>query len=89
MLLMQHVPYHYFNNLVQDHTFQLVKAVMKDTSTTTAILLVFLLDDQLTSIKHLHIRLVVCCTSCQFYESKSILWFIKLIKTDLKQAPEK
>ena len=61
MLLMQHVPYHYFINLAwDDNTFQLVKATMKDASTTTPILLVFMSDDQLKTIQYTHIRLVVC-----------------------------
>ena len=62
ILLMQCIPYHYFNNMAQDHAFQPVKAVLKDASDTTAILLVFVSDDQMTSIEHVHIGLVVCYT---------------------------
>ena len=87
--MMQYMPYHYFINLTCNNAFQPVKATMKDASTTTPILLVFVSDDQLKTIKYVHIRLVVHCTSCQFYEPKSIPWFIQLIEADLKQAKEK
>ena len=86
MLLMQHIPYHYFNNMVQDHAFQPVKAVLKDASDTTAILLVFVLDGQMTSIEHVHIRLMVHHTGSQIYEPKSIPQFILYIKADLKHT---
>ena len=83
---MQHVPYHYFNNMAQDHTFQPVKTVLKDASDTTTILLVFLSDDQMTSIEHVHIRLMVRCIRSQIYEPKSIPQFIQYIEADLKHT---
>ena len=89
MLLMQHVAYHYFNNMAQDHAFQSVKAVLKDASNTTAILLVFISDDQLMSIQHVHIRLVVHCIGSQIYEPKAIPQFIQYIEADLKHTKEK
>ena len=89
MLLMQHIPYQYFNNLVQDHAFQPVKAVLKDASDTTAILLVFISDDQLTSIVHVHIGLIVRCISSQIYEPRAIPLFIQYIEVDLKHTKEK
>ena len=89
ILLMQHVPYHYFNNMLQDHAFQPVKAVLKDASDTTAILLVFVSDDQLTSIKHVHIGLMVCHIGSQIYEPKAIPQFIQYIEVDLKHTKEK
>ena len=73
MLLMQHIPYHYYNNMVQDHAFQPVKAVLKDASDTSAILLVFISDNQMTSIEHVHIRLMVHHTGSQIYEPKPSL----------------
>ena len=87
--LMQHVPYHYFNNMAQNHAFQPVKAVLKDASDTTTILLVFVSDDQLTSIEHVHIRLVVHHISSQIYEPKAIPQFIQYIEVDLKQTKQK
>ena len=86
---MQHVPYHYFNNMAQDHAFQPVKAVLKDASDTTTILLVFVFDDQLTSIEHVHIGLVVHHISSQIYEPKAIPQFIQYIEVDLKQTKQK
>ena len=89
MLLMQHVPYHYFNNMAQDHAFQPVKAVLKDASDTTAILLVFVSDDQLTSIEHIHTGLMVCHIGSQIYEPKAIAQFLQYIEADLKQTKQK
>ena len=89
MLLMQHIPYHYFNNMAQDHTFQPVKAVLKDASDTTAILLVFVSDDQLMSIEHVHIRLIVHHIGSQIYEPKAIPQFIQYMEADLKHTKEK
>ena len=89
MLLMQCIPYQHFNNLVQDHAFQPVKAVLKDASDTTTILLVFVSDDQLTSIVHVYIRLVVHHISSQIYEPRAIPQFIQYIKADLKHTKEK
>ena len=56
---------------------------------TTAILLVFLSDDQLTSIEHVHIGLVVHHISGQIYEHKAIPQFIQYIEADLKQTKQK
>ena len=88
-LLMQHIPYHYFNNMMQDHAFQPVNTVLKDASDITAILLVFISDDQLTSIEHVHIGLMVCHIGSQIYEPKAIPQFIQYIKVDLKHTKEK
>ena len=87
--LMQCIPYYYFNNMVQDQAFQPVKAVLKDASDTTAILLVFVSNDQLTSIDDVHIGLVVCHISSHIYEPKAIPQFIQYIEADLKQTKEK
>ena len=89
MLLMQHIPYHYIKNMAQDHAFQPVKPVLKDANDTTAILLVFISDDQLMSIEHVHIGLMVCCIGSQIYEPTAIPQFIQYIKVDLKHTKEK
>ena len=88
-LLMQHVPYPYLKNMAQDHAFQPLKAVLKDSSNTTAILLVFISDDQLTSIEHVHIGLMVHHISSQIYEPKAIPQFIQYIEVDLKHTKQK
>ena len=89
MLKMQHVPYNYFINLVQENNFQLVGTTMDDASNTTAILLVVVSDDQLQAIEYIHIGLVVCCAGCQLYEPRSIPCFIQSIDDDLKRTKEK
>ena len=58
-------------------------------SHTTAILLVFLSDDQLHTIEYVHIGLVVHCASCHLYEQKTIPWFIKSIEDHLEKARSK
>ena len=88
-LLMQCIPDQHFKNMVQDHAFQPVKAVLKDASDTTAILLVFISDNQLMSIVHVHIGLIVCHIGSQIYEPKTITQFIQKIEADLKHTKEK
>ena len=79
MLKMQHVPYNYFVNLVQENNFQPVGTIMDDASNTTAILLVFKSDDQLKTIEYVHVGLVVRCTGCQLYEpSHTCLYYLIL-----------
>ena len=72
----------HYNNMVQDLTFQPVKAVLKDASDTTTILLVFISDGQMMSIEHV----MVHCTGSQIYEPKSIPQFIQYIEADLKHT---
>ena len=89
MMKMQRVPYNYFINLVWENNFQLVGTTMDDASNPTAILLVFMSDDQLQTIEYLHIGLVVCHADCQLYEPRSIPCFIQSIDDDLKRTREK
>ena len=88
-LKMQHVPYNYFINLVWENNFQPVGTTMDDASNTTAMLLVFVSDDQLKTIEYVHIGLVVCHAGCQLYELRSIPCFIQSIDDDLKRTREK
>ena len=87
MFLMQHIPFPYFPNMVQDRTFQPAKYKWKDISETTAILLV--IDAELTQIGYVHIGLVVCNDDSQVYEPKSIPDYIQYIKDDMKYAKQK
>ena len=89
MLKMQHVPYNYFVNLVRENNFQPVGTTMDDASNTTTILLVFISNNQLQTIKYIHIRLGVHHASCQLYEPRSISCFIQSIDDDLKRTREK
>ena len=59
---------------------------MDAASNSTAILIVFLLDDQHEAIEHIHIGLVVCHFGCTLYEQKAILPFIQSIEEDLEKA---
>ena len=85
-LKMQCVPYTYFTSLVHENHFQPEGMTMDVASHTTAILLVFLSDDQHETIKYIHIGLVVHCASCQLYEQKAIPLFIRSIEDDLTKA---
>ena len=88
-LKMQHVPYTYFTSLVHENYFQPEGMTIDAASHTTAILLVFLSDDQHKTIEYIHIGLVVRCTGYQLYNEKAIPWFIKSIEDDLKKARSK
>ena len=88
-LKMQCVPYNYFINLVLENNFQLVGTTMDNASNTTAILLVFVSNNQLKTIKYVHIGLVVHRTGCQLYKSRSISCFIQSIDDDMKRTREK
>ena len=83
-LQMQRLPYTYFTSLVHENHFQPEGMTMDTANHTTAILLVFLSDDQHKTIEYIHIGLVVHCTGCQLYEQKAIPLFIKSIDDNLK-----
>ena len=84
-LNMQHIPLTYLKSLVSKDSFHLVETTMDLASNSTAILIVFLLDDQHEAIQHIHIRLVVHHIGCTLYEQKAILHFIQFIKEDLQK----
>ena len=83
------VSFTYFTSLVCENHFQPEGKTMDAASHTTAILLVFLSDDQHETIEYVHSGLVVHHASCQLYEQKSIPWFIKFTEDDLKKARSK
>ena len=58
-------------------------------SGSTAILIVFLSDEQHMAIQHIHISLVVHCISCNLYDQDGILPFINSIEEDLKKVRQK
>ena len=59
---------------------------MDAASNSTAILIVFLLDDQHEAIQYVHIGLIVHHIGCTLYEQKTILPFIHSIEEDLERA---
>ena len=85
-LNMQHVPLTYLKSLVSKDSFQQEGMTIDMASNSTAILIVFLLDDQHDTIQHIHTGLVVHRISCTLYEQKAILPFIQSIEEDLQKA---
>ena len=88
-LKMQCIPFLYFCNMVDDNTFTPPKCEWKDTSSTTAILLVYTTSTDLTSIKYVHIGLNVCQVGSQVYEPKSIPTYIKYVEEDARHVRQK
>ena len=85
-LNMQHIPLTYLKSLVNKGSFQPEGMTMDMASNSTAILIVFLSDDQCEAIQHVHIGLVVRCISCTLYDQKAILPFNQSIKKDLEKT---
>ena len=88
-LNMQHISLMYLGSLISDNCFQPEGMPFDAVSGFTAILIVFLSDEQHTAIQHVHISLVVRCVSCNLYDQDGILPFINSIEEDLKKAWEK
>ena len=85
-LNMQCIPLTYLKSLVSEDSFQPDGMTMDAASNSTAILIVFLLDDQHEAIQYIHIGLVACHVGCTLYKQKAILLFIHSIKEDLERA---
>ena len=85
-LNMQWVSLVYLKSLVNDNCFQPEGIKPGVYSSSTAILLVFLSDEQHEGIQHVHIGLVVHCKKCNLYMQDRILSFVKSIEADLKKA---
>ena len=88
-LQMQHVPFSYFTSMVDDNIFHPPKYQPKDDSGTTAILLVYAMNNELTSIEYIHIRLVIHWAGSQVYEPRSILDYIQYIRDNIKYARQR
>ena len=59
-LKMQYIPFSYFSNLVSNNTFTPLNCRLKDASSMSALLLVFITSADLMSIKYVHIGLIIC-----------------------------
>ena len=82
----QHVSLVYLQNLVADKSFQ-PEGIKPDAySNTTAILIVFLSDEEHQGIEHMHIDLVMHREGCFLYMQDGILSFMKSIEADLKKV---
>ena len=82
-LHMQWVSLHYLSQLLKPEGISKILY-----SHSMAILLIFLSDDVLNSIKHIHIGLMVCCVGSELFGQDGILPFIDSIETDLKEVRE-
>ena len=88
-LNMQWVSLTYLKSLVNDNSFQAEGVKMNAYSSTTAILIVFLSDEEHQGIKHVHIGLVVCHEECHLYMQDGILPFVNSIEADLKKVRDR
>ena len=88
-LNMQLVSLTYLMSLVNDNSFQ-PKGIKADLySSSTAILLVFLSDEEHQAIQYVHIGLVVLHAGCNLYTQDGILPFMKSIEEDLAKTRER
>ena len=85
-LNMQWVFLVYLKSLVADNSFQPEGIKPNAYSNTTAILIVFLSDEEHQGREHVHISLVVYCEGCCLYMQDRILPFVKSIEVDLKKV---
>ena len=85
-LNMQCISLTYLKSLISDNCFQPEGMPSDAVSGSMEILIVFLSDEQHTTIQHVHLSLVVCCVSCILYDQNGILSSINSIKEDLKKV---
>ena len=86
---MQHVSLTYLKSLISNNCFQPEVTPSDAVSGSTAILIVFLSDEQHMTIQHIYLGLMVCHVSCNLYDQDGILPFINSIEEDLKKAKQK
>ena len=88
-LNMQQVSLAYLKSSIGIIAFQ-PKAYKDDMySSSIAIFLVFLCDDQHEAIKYIHIVLVVCCMGCNITTQAEILPFVLSIESDLAKVRDR
>ena len=88
-LNMQHISLTYLKSLISDNCFQPEGTPSDAASGSMAILVVFLSDEQHTTIQHVRLHLVVHCIGCNLYDQDGILPFINSIEEDLKKMRQK
>ena len=69
--------------------FQPEEFEMDSYSCSTTILTIFLSDDELSAIKHVHISLVVCHMGSKLAAQDRILPFLESIESDLVEVRRK
>ena len=87
-LHMQQVSLHYLKCLMDKNTFKPESVEDKIYSHSIALLLIFLSDDELTVIKHMHISLIVHHTGSEHATQGGILPFIESMENDLAEVWE-
>ena len=87
-LNMQQVSLTYLKSLVNDN-FQPESVKLNSYSGTTAMLIVFLSDEEHKCIEHVHIGLVVHHEECNLYMQDGILPLVKSIEADLKKVRDR
>ena len=87
-LHMKWVSLHYLKCLIEHKALKPEGVSENLYSHSTAILLIFLSDDVLTAIKHIHIGLMVHCMGSELFGQDDILLFINSIETDSKEVRE-
>ena len=85
-LNIQQVSLTYLKSLVSDNSFQPEGMKLDSYSSSIAILLVFLSDEEHQSIKHMHIGLVVHHGGCNLYTQDGILPFMKSLEENLAKV---
>ena len=88
-LCMQWVSLHYLKCLIEHKAFQPKGFDENLYSHSTAVLLIFLSDDELTAIKHMHIGLIVCHMGSELFTQGGILPFVDSIENELKEVRER
>ena len=88
-LCIQQISLHYLKCLIENKAFKPNGFKESMYSHSTAVLLIFLSDDELTVIKHVHIGLIVCCVGSKLFTLGGILPFVDSIENDLKEVREK
>ena len=87
-LHMQWVSLHYLKCLIEHKAFKPEGISENPYSCSTAIFLIFLLDDVFTAIKHIHVGLMVHCMGSELFSQDDILPFIDSTENDLQEARE-
>ena len=88
-LNMQRVSLAYLKSLVNDNCFKPEGIKMDLYSSYTAILIVYLSDEEHKCIQHMHIGRVMCHTGCNLYMQNGILPFVKSIESDLAKVRDR
>ena len=86
---MQQVSLTYLKSLIGVNAFQSIGYKDDMYSNSMAILIVFLSDEQLEEVKHVHIGLVVHCMASSLAAQAGIFPFVKSIEDDLAKARER